>query len=280
VGQGWAEACCAQGAVTVAASAALGRVVDLAWAPLPVPVGGGSVAVVATEDGCLALVDATQTREQRGRARRLAAFRQLVGGRWPFPQVRPRRARAPARSQDSAAHVRAGGRPRVVHILPHVWARHGMQQQGRGPRAERLASCIWWTVQRLWTAAQRRACCGGTRGDAQVLGLGRRAQAGLAPSPPVGSSLLLPRPWAALLRLLLQAGVPSDALRALAGPPCGRDAALEAVVWAALPRGARDAWDAHPRRLRTTEDEVGHAPALKFPVSACRDGTVHLQHGT
>jgi len=105
-------------------------------------------------------------------------------------------------------------------------------------------------------------------------------QAGLAPSPPVGSSLLLPRPWAALLRLLLQAGVPSDALRALAGPPCGRDAALEAVVWAALPRGARDAWDAHPRRMGTTEDEVGHAPALKFPVSACRDGTVHLQHGT
>ena len=73
--------------MTVAASAALGRVVDLAWAPLPAPVGGGSVCVVATEDGCLALVDATQTREQRSRARRLAAFRQLMGGHWPFPQV-------------------------------------------------------------------------------------------------------------------------------------------------------------------------------------------------
>jgi len=96
----------------------------------------------------------------------------------------------------------------------------------------------------------------------------------------VGSSLLLPRPWAALLRLLLQAGVPSDALRSLAGPPCGRDAALEAVVWAALPRGARDTWDAHPRRMGTTEDEVGHTPMRRLPVPACREIAVHLQHGT
>ncbi len=129
--------------MTVAASAALGRVVDLAWVPLPAPVGGGSVAVVATEDGCLALVDAAQTREQRGRARRLAAFRQLVGGRWPFPQVRPPPRAAPARSRHAAARVRAGGRPRVAHALPHVWTRRGMRQQGRGPRLERLASCIW-----------------------------------------------------------------------------------------------------------------------------------------
>jgi len=156
-----------------------------------------------------------------------------------------------------------------------------MQQQGRGPRAERLASCIWWTVQRLLDGcAAAELVVGGGGETLRSWGWAGARQAGLAPSPPVGSSLLLPRPWAALLRLLLQAGVPSDALRALAGPPCGRDAALEAVVWAALPRGARDAWDAHPRRLRTTEDEVGHAPALKFPVSACRDGTVHLQHGT
>lgn len=73
--------------MTVAASTAVGRVVDLAWVPLPAPVGGGSVVVVATEDGCLAMVDAAQAREARSRRRRLAAFRQLVGGHWPFPQV-------------------------------------------------------------------------------------------------------------------------------------------------------------------------------------------------
>lgn len=77
----------AQGAVSVAASARLGKVIDLAWVPLPAPIGGGSVVVVAGEDGSLACVDATQTVEQRSPKRRLAAFKNLVGGRWPFPQV-------------------------------------------------------------------------------------------------------------------------------------------------------------------------------------------------
>ena len=77
-----------QGPVTVAASAKLGKVIDLAWVPLPAPVGGGSVVAVAGEDGSLALVDATQTVEARSLKGRLAAFKNLVGGRWPFPQVR------------------------------------------------------------------------------------------------------------------------------------------------------------------------------------------------
>ena len=79
----------AQGPVTVAASAKLGKVIDLAWVPLPAPIGGGSVVVVAGEDGSLAVVDATQTVEARSLKKRLAAFKNLVGGRWPFPQVAP-----------------------------------------------------------------------------------------------------------------------------------------------------------------------------------------------
>ena len=78
-----------QGPVTVAASAKLGKVIDLAWVPLPAPIGGGSVVVVAGEDGSLAVVDATQTVEARSLKKRLAAFKNLVGGRWPFPQVAP-----------------------------------------------------------------------------------------------------------------------------------------------------------------------------------------------
>jgi hypothetical protein len=72
----------------VAASAKLGKVIDLAWVPLPAPIGTGSVVVVAGDDGSLAMVDATQTLEQRSLKRRLAAFKNLVGGRWPFPQAR------------------------------------------------------------------------------------------------------------------------------------------------------------------------------------------------
>lgn len=78
-----------QGAVSVTASAKLGKVIDLAWVPLPGPIGTGSVVVVAGDDGSLAMIDATQTIEQRSLKRRLAAFKNLIGGRWPFPQVCP-----------------------------------------------------------------------------------------------------------------------------------------------------------------------------------------------
>ena len=72
--------------------------IDLAWVPLPAPIGGGSVVVVAGEDGSLAVVDATQTVEHRSLRKRLAAFKNLVGGRWPFPQVL--RARSTGGSQE------------------------------------------------------------------------------------------------------------------------------------------------------------------------------------
>ena len=44
------------------------------------------------------------------------------------------------------------------------------------------------------------------------------SQGGLGPPSALGSSLLLPRAWAALLRLLLQQKVPAQTLRKLAGP--------------------------------------------------------------
>ena len=76
-----------QGPVTVAASQKVGRVVDMSWAPLPQPVGAGSVLALALDDGSLAFVDASQTLEQSARRQRLQAFKHLIGGTWPYPQV-------------------------------------------------------------------------------------------------------------------------------------------------------------------------------------------------
>ena len=58
--------------MTTAASQKLGRVVDLSWAPLPAPAGGGSAIMVATEDGALAFVDVAQSTEQSTRRQRCA----------------------------------------------------------------------------------------------------------------------------------------------------------------------------------------------------------------
>ena len=44
-----------QGPVSVASSARVGRVVDIAWAPLPAPVGAGSVLCAALDDGSLGM---------------------------------------------------------------------------------------------------------------------------------------------------------------------------------------------------------------------------------
>ena len=86
----------------------------------------------------------------------------------------------------------------------------------------------------------------------------RVLQGGLSPPSPLGSSLLLPRPWAALLRLLLQQKVPAATLRALAGPVIpGEEEALEEVVWACLPKITRDIWQQTPHRMYSAEAEVG-----------------------
>lgn len=76
-----------QGPVTVASSQKVGRVIDLSWAPLPHPVGGGAVVALALEDGSLAFADTSQAVENSSRKQRMQAFKHLLGGSWPYPQV-------------------------------------------------------------------------------------------------------------------------------------------------------------------------------------------------
>ena len=71
----------------MASSQRVGRVIDLSWAPLPQPVGGGSVVALALEDGSLAFADTSQALEQSSRKQRMQAFKHLLGGSWPYPQV-------------------------------------------------------------------------------------------------------------------------------------------------------------------------------------------------
>jgi hypothetical protein len=59
----------------------------------------------------------------------------------------------------------------------------------------------------------------------------------LLPPKPLGSALLLRRPWALLLRLVLQLGLPAEALMMLKGPArwgwaAGGLGAGEALGWA------------------------------------------------
>jgi hypothetical protein len=56
--------------VTVAAAARVGRVIDIAWAPLPAPVGGGAVLLAATDDGGVAVLDACQAADAAPRCLR------------------------------------------------------------------------------------------------------------------------------------------------------------------------------------------------------------------
>ena len=71
----------------MASSQRVGRVIDLSWAPLPQPVGGGSVVALALEDGSLAFADTSQAMENSSRKQRMQAFKHLLGGSWPYPQV-------------------------------------------------------------------------------------------------------------------------------------------------------------------------------------------------
>ena len=78
---------CLQGPVSVASSQKVGKVIDLSWAPLPQPVGGGAVVALALEDGSLAFADTSQAVEHSSRRQRMQAFKHLLGGSWPYPQV-------------------------------------------------------------------------------------------------------------------------------------------------------------------------------------------------
>lgn len=75
--------------MTVASSQKVGRVIDLSWAPLPQPVGGGAVVALALEDGSLAFADTSQAVEHSNKKQRMQAFKHLLGGSWPYPQVSP-----------------------------------------------------------------------------------------------------------------------------------------------------------------------------------------------
>ena len=66
-----------QGPVTVAAAARVGRVIDIAWAPLPAPVGGGAVLLAATDDGGVAVLDACQAADAAPRRLRCQTCRAL-----------------------------------------------------------------------------------------------------------------------------------------------------------------------------------------------------------
>lgn len=79
----------------------------------------------------------------------------------------------------------------------------------------------------------------------------------MSPPSALGTSLLLPRPWAALLRLLLQQKVPAQTLKKLAGPVImGEEEGLEEVIWACLPKITRDIWQQTPHRMYSAEAEV------------------------
>lgn len=70
---GECNSCRVQGPVTVAAAARVGRVIDIAWAPLPAPVGGGAVLLAATDDGGVAVLDACQAADAAPRRLRYLA---------------------------------------------------------------------------------------------------------------------------------------------------------------------------------------------------------------
>ncbi|KAK9863395.1 hypothetical protein WJX84_011255 [Apatococcus fuscideae] len=74
------------GPLTVSASGRLGKVIDMSWVPLPHPVGAGSVLAVAVEDGSLAFIEASQAAESSTKRQRLASFKHLIGGGFPYPQ--------------------------------------------------------------------------------------------------------------------------------------------------------------------------------------------------
>ncbi len=91
----------------------------------------------------------------------------------------------------------------------------------------------------------------------------------LSPPQPLGSSLLLPRPWALLLRILLQQGVPEHLLQQLTQPSLGDESALESAVWSLFPEDCQKAWQAAPHRMGTAEAQVRGCGACSQPVLTC-----------
>ena len=158
--------CYMQGPVTVAAASRVGRVIDIAWAPLPAPVGGGAVLLAATDDGGVAVLDACQASDAAPRRLRCIFL------------FSPRVA-----AVIFAPVVRTGGwtmyRPDTQHLSDAV---HGL-----GPCGQTVATA-----------------CRGIGLKAAVGGAWPLPAGGLAAPPPLGSAALLPPAWGLLLRLMIQ----------------------------------------------------------------------------
>ena len=84
----------------------------------------------------------------------------------------------------------------------------------------------------------------------------------MPPPVPHASSLLMPRAWSLLLRLLLQMGFPPKQLRAFCKQPGtakGNDMSgkeWEENLWAHLPAKLRAAWERSARSMSSAEAKV------------------------
>lgn len=110
-------------------------------------------------------------------------------------------------------------------------------------------------------------------------------QGGLSPPAPLGGSLLLPRAWSLLLRLLLQSGVPPETLKSLtqlsaASQPLGTfkrsDADLEEEIWRRLPTEAKGSWLDNPHRMVSLEAEVRHYSESSMRFESCKRNSLHF----
>ncbi len=202
-----------QGPVTTAGGQKLGRVIDMSWVPMPHPISGGSAIAVATDDGAIALVDVAQSADQSSRRQRCANSPKLsvlrmvtrLNLQWLASQMK-------ASTRGSAVpSLPAGPSTQALHV--DAWLRFGIiasaPQQCRG---QRRGGC---SVTGL-------ACCARPRQTAfrSLLGGTWPYPSGtLSPPPALGSALLMPPPWAQLLRLLLQQ-VATLALAVTSSPGC------------------------------------------------------------
>ncbi|KAI3424707.1 hypothetical protein D9Q98_008096 [Chlorella vulgaris] len=69
-----------------AAAARVGRVTDVAWLPLPPPVGGGAVLVASLADGSMGLFDTVHSIDVRPRRARMQRYREALHTPPPPPQ--------------------------------------------------------------------------------------------------------------------------------------------------------------------------------------------------
>lgn len=149
-----------------------GSALGLGWLPLPGPIGGGAVLAAALRDGSLALLDACQAADRRPSYRgRQSQIRALLAERRQLEGDE-------ISNWDEFAAAATPAPP----TPPHAGASDG-----------------------AWDAAAARGGIGG--GSAGAGGAPQRALVGLAPPRPLGSALLMRRPWALLLRLVLQLGL-------------------------------------------------------------------------